>query len=99
MFPRVHRLIVINMFQPPPDSPVFGGLKLKLKKEKFKTIFTLGTTLKGFRRATHTVGTGGIGEITIVNDPKFPEHEFFTAGSLVHSAVQLFLVYKFPHLI
>nr|1U5U_A Chain A, Allene oxide synthase-lipoxygenase protein [Plexaura homomalla]1U5U_B Chain B, Allene oxide synthase-lipoxygenase protein [Plexaura homomalla] len=65
---------------PPPDSPVFGGLKLKLKKEKFKTLFTLGTTLKGFRRATHTVGTGGIGEITIVNDPKFPEHEFFTAG-------------------
>ncbi|XP_028395809.1 allene oxide synthase-lipoxygenase protein [Dendronephthya gigantea] len=65
---------------PPPDSPVFGGLKLKLKTEKFKTLFTLGTTLKGFRRATHTVGTGGIGEIKIVDDPKFPEHEFFRAG-------------------
>ena len=67
-------------FQPPPDSPVFGGLKLKIKTEKFKTLFTLGTTLKGFRRATHTVGTGGIGEIKIVDDPKFPEHEFFRAG-------------------
>ena len=72
--------IVIILFQPPPDSPVFGELKLKMKKEKFKTLFTLATTLKGFRRATHTVGTGGVGEITIVKDPKFPEHEFFRAG-------------------
>nr|AHK60922.1 allene oxide synthase/8R-lipoxygenase fusion protein a [Capnella imbricata] len=65
---------------PPPDSPVFGGLTLRMKIEKFKTLFTLGTTLKGFRRATHTVGTGGIGEVTVVDDPKFPEHEFFKAG-------------------
>ena len=38
--------------------------------------------MKGFRRATHTVGTGGVGEIIIVKDPKFPEHEFFRAGML-----------------
>nr|ABW76418.1 allene oxide synthase/8R-lipoxygenase fusion protein [Gersemia fruticosa] len=67
---------------PPADSPVFGGLKLKMKKEKFKSLFLLGTSLKGFRRATHTVGTGGFGEIKIVNNPKFPEHEFFTAGRM-----------------
>ncbi|CAB4009152.1 allene oxide synthase-lipoxygenase -like [Paramuricea clavata] len=65
---------------PPPESPVFGGLKLKMKIEKFKALFTLGTALKGFRRATHTVGTGGVGEVKIVDNPKFPEHEFFTAG-------------------
>ncbi|XP_028395780.1 allene oxide synthase-lipoxygenase protein-like [Dendronephthya gigantea] len=65
---------------PPQNATMFGGLKLKLTTEKFKTLFTIATTLKGFRRATHTVGTGGIGEIKIVDDPKFPEHEFFRAG-------------------
>ena len=68
------------IFQPPQDSPVFGSLKLRMKKEKFKTLFTLGTTLKGFRRATHTVATGGVGKVKIVDNPKFPEHEFFRAG-------------------
>lgn len=43
-------------------------------------MFTLATMLGGFRRATHTVGTGGVGTIKIVDDPKFPEHEFFIAG-------------------
>jgi hypothetical protein len=71
---------LIIRFQPPEECPVFGELKLKMKKEKFKTLFTLGTTLKGFRRATHTVGTGGVGKVKIVDKPKFPEHEFFTAG-------------------
>ena len=70
----------ITLFQPPPESPIFGGLKLKMKIEKFKALFTLGTALKGFRRATHTVGTGGVGEVKIVDNPKFPEHEFFRAG-------------------
>lgn len=51
-----------------------------MKKEKFKTLFTLATTMGGFRRPSHPFGTGGVGEITIVNDPKFPEHDFFTAG-------------------
>ncbi|XP_046861552.1 allene oxide synthase-lipoxygenase protein-like [Xenia sp. Carnegie-2017] len=65
---------------PPRKYPIFGGLKLELQKQKFETMFTLATMLGGFRRATHTVGTGGVGKIKIVDDPKFPEHEFFKAG-------------------
>lgn len=43
-------------------------------------LFLLGTTKKKFRRATHTVGTGGLGNAKIVNNPKFPAHEFFQPG-------------------
>lgn len=53
---------------------------MNFQKLKFESMFTLKTTLKGFHRATHTVGTGGVGTIKIVDDPKFPEHEFFKAG-------------------
>jgi hypothetical protein len=70
----------LSLIKPLPDSPVFGGLKLKMKIEKFKALFTLGTALKRFRRPSHAVGTGGVGEVQIVDNPKFPEHEFFRAG-------------------
>ena len=43
-------------------------------------LFLLGTTVKCFRRATHTVGTGGLGVVKIVENPKFPAHDFFQPG-------------------
>ena len=55
-----------------------------MKIEKFKALFTLGTALKRFRRPSHAVGTGGVGEVQIVDNPKFPEHEFFRAGQYAH---------------
>jgi hypothetical protein len=70
----------LSNFQPPPDSPIFGRLKLKMKKEKFKMLLGLATSIKGFGRASHPFGVGGVGEVKIVDNPKFPEHEFFSAG-------------------
>lgn len=46
---------------------------------KIKTLFGLGA-LKTQQRATHANGFGAFGKIQIVNNPGFPEHEFFTAG-------------------
>jgi arachidonate 5-lipoxygenase len=59
------------------DSQIFGALQLDMKKEKFKSFFLLGTQ----KRATHTRAgnSGGFGEIKIVDNPQFPEHEFFRA--------------------
>ena len=36
--------------------------------------------MNGFPPSIGPVGTGGLGEIKIVDDPKFPDHEFFSAG-------------------
>lgn len=42
-------------------------------------LFALGAAKKK-ARSTHKYGVGGAGQLTIVEDPAFPEHEFFQAG-------------------
>ena len=51
-----------------------------MKEQKFKVIFLAATAYNKGRRGTHIVATGGFGAAKIVDNPKYPPHEFFEPG-------------------
>ena len=67
------------MCQDPPAPGLFSQGQLSLSTFKLKQVFAL-QSLRTRKRATHPYGFGVLGKATIVSNPGFPEHEFFTPG-------------------
>lgn len=72
-------LLLLPLTQDPPPPGIFSKAQLSITMTKIESIFGLKALWSG-KRATHSKGFGAIGQVTIVKDPKFPEHEFFIPG-------------------
>lgn len=71
-------MYLLLLFQIPPGG-TFDDVKLCLETGKIKLLFGAAALYTG-KRPTHSVGVGAQGIATIVDEPQFPECEFFTPG-------------------